>query len=53
MGEQVIMYRDITILVKQDGRFYTLGQHYRQLAEAESKIDRYLDTDEGSDSVWD
>ena len=41
-------YRGITIIIQDDGKYYTLGQHYRSMEEAEGKIDRYWDLDEES-----
>ena len=44
-------HRGISIIIKEDGRYYTLGRFYHSLKEAEAKIDRYWDYDEPSDSV--
>ena len=51
MNEKVIKYRDITILIKEDYKYYTLGKHYLSLDYAKAKIDRYWDYDEPSNSV--
>ena len=43
-------YRGISIQVMDD-RYYTLGKFYNDISSAESKIDRYWDYDEPSNSV--
>lgn len=44
-------YRGITIIIKPNGRCYTLGSFYLCIADAKSKIDRYFDYDEDSNSL--
>lgn len=45
------IYRGISIQFISDGRYYTLGAFYHSLDAAKSKIDRYWDYNENSDSI--